>query len=59
MYDSDGVLLGEFGDRGAAHCWARHRAAQPGTRLPLAVQDRDGADTVAVWSPACRVRPTR
>lgn len=54
IYDGDGVFVGDFSAWLPAHRWAHERAAEPGTWLPVEVEDRSRLYIEQVWSDHCQ-----
>jgi hypothetical protein len=54
VYDGDGAFVGDFAGWLAAHQWAHQRAAEPGTRLPVEIEDRSRLHTEQVWPDRCQ-----
>ena len=54
IYDGDGVLVGDFAAWLPAHRWAHQRAAEPGARLPVEIQDRTHLYVEQVWPDRCQ-----
>lgn len=54
IYDGDGALVGDFAAWLPAHRWAHQRAAEPGTRLPVEVEDRSRLYLEQVWTDHCQ-----
>lgn len=48
-YGGDGHFLGDFAEWLPAHRWAHQRAAEPGTRLPVEIEDRGRTYAEQVW----------
>ena len=58
-YDGDGHFLGDFAEWLPAHRWAHQRAAEPGTRLPVELEDRGRTYVEQVWPEHCQaLHPT-
>lgn len=55
VYDGDGVYLGDFAGWLPAHQWAHERAAEPGTYLPVEIEDRSRMYVEQVWPEHCQV----
>jgi hypothetical protein len=53
-YDGDGHFLGDFAEWLPAHRWAHQRAAEPGTRLPVEIEDRGRTYAEQVWPEHCQ-----
>lgn len=53
-FDGDGHFLGDFAEWLPAHRWAHQRAAEPGTRLPVEIEDRGRTYTEQVWPEHCQ-----
>jgi hypothetical protein len=54
-YDGHGAYLGAFPTPQAAHEWAHRHAAEPGTVLPIEVDDRAAGWTHQVWPEHCQL----
>lgn len=54
IYDGDGVFVGDFSAWLPAHRWAHQRAAEPGTRLPVEIEDRSRLHVEQVWPDRCQ-----
>jgi hypothetical protein len=54
-YDGHGAYLRAFPSPQAAHQWAHQHAAQPGTVLPVEVDDRAAGWTHQVWPEHCQL----
>jgi hypothetical protein len=54
VYDGDGAFVGDFAEWLAAHQWAHERAAEPGTRLPVEIEDRSRLYAEQVWPDRCQ-----
>lgn len=54
IYDGDGALVGDFAAWLPAHRWAHQRAAEPGTRLPVEIEDRSRLYLEQVWTDHCQ-----
>jgi hypothetical protein len=53
-YDGDGAFVGDFSAWLPAHRWAHQRAAEPGTLLPVEVEDRSRLHVEQVWPDRCQ-----
>ena len=53
-YDGDGAFVGDFPAWLPAHRWAHERAAEPGTRLPVEIEDRSRLHVEQVWPDRCQ-----
>ena len=53
-YDGDGAFVGDFAAWLPAHRWAHERAAEPGTRLPVEIEDRSRLHVEQVWPDRCQ-----
>ena len=53
-YDGDGAFVGDFAAWLPAHRWAHQRAAEPGTRLPVEIEDRSRLHVEQVWPDCCQ-----
>ena len=53
-YDGDGAFVGDFAAWLPAHRWAHERAAEPGTRLPVEIEDRSRLHIEQVWPDRCQ-----
>lgn len=53
-FDGDGHFLGDFAEWLPAHRWAHQRAAEPGTRLPVEIEDRGRTYAEQVWPEHCQ-----
>ena len=53
-YDGDGAFVGDFAAWSPAHRWAHQRAAGPGTRLPVEIEDRSRLHVEQVWPDRCQ-----
>jgi hypothetical protein len=53
VFDGDGEYLGDFADWHVAHRWAHQRAVEPGTPLPVTVEDRAGRYGRQLWPNRC------
>ena len=54
-YDGDGGYLGSFFAPFAAHEWTHRHAEEPGTRLPVEIDDRAAGWTHQVWPGHCQL----
>lgn len=53
-YDGDGAFVGDFAAWLPAHRWAHQRAAEPGTLLPVEIEDRNRLHVEQVWPDRCQ-----
>ncbi len=54
IYDGDGTFVGDFAAWLPAHRWAHQRATEPGTRLPVEIEDPSRLYVEQVWPDHCQ-----
>ncbi|OHV30714.1 hypothetical protein CC117_06590 [Parafrankia colletiae] len=55
MFDGDDQFVGVFESWDAAHAWGHRRAAEPGARLPLRIEDHLDGRTWTVEPGLCQL----
>jgi hypothetical protein len=54
VFDAGHVLIGTFSDTEEAHQFAHDASCEPGTRLPVEVEDRSARTSRLVWPDRCQ-----